>query len=277
MREEAAGMDGPHRTPTARTQGIALILFVVLNLLVSNVLTDYLPADATRFAVGMWSPAFLAILFCLFLRLPLKPTLGLGRATAPAWLLAVVFPVLAGLVTVVLGWITGRLTSSGAPLPAWSNALPTLVIWTAASLGEELGWRGYLHSGLQGMRHAPLAIGLVWAVWHYREVMADGGPAYALLVFTPAVVLISYFLSTLRELGGSIWPCALFHGVWNFLRMKVLFGNPAQGTTGLFSTGDSRLTDMEGLFGLAALALLSVPVLIGWYRRVRPAPGAAAE
>lgn len=111
-----------------------------------------------------------------------------------------------------------------------------MAIWVVSSLGEELGWRGYLHNHLRSARHAPLWIGLVWAAWHHSHLvqMAREHPVHV-VVFAMVVVETSYVLSWLIRSGGGILTTAFYHGLWNFLRMKVLFGNPSAGVAGLFN------------------------------------------
>ena len=60
--------------------------------------------------------------------------------------------------------------------------------------------------------------------------------------------------------------CGLFHGLWNFLRYKVLFGNPAHGTSGYFASTDIAWTDMEGFLGMFATLIVVMPVIYFWYK-----------
>lgn len=203
-------------------------------------------------------------------RRPIKRTLGFDRAKWSAYLLSLVFPLLIGLSTIAIGLALGYLS----PSPSWrfqlSNAIPTLLIWVIASLGEEIGWRGYLHSSMRGVRHAPLFIGMVWALWHFSQVISENGLLYTLTIFTPTVILISYVLSSLREYGNSILPCALYHGLWNFLRIKIFFSNPVENSIGMFTTSANQITDMEGLFGLISMLVLSLPIIWFWYKKLAP-------
>ncbi len=243
------------------------IAWILLNLVISNYLLDFLPANAGRFIIGMWSPALTAVVFLVAARHPVGAGLSLRVGFVRAYAIGAVVPVLVAGLTVGLGFVGGYLRFNDAYTFTPGSALPTLIVWVLASLGEELGWRGYLHSRLRQHKHAPLLIGLVWAAWHYRQSFSESGPVHTLLVFTPAVILTSFVLSDLVERGTSVWPCALYHGVWNFLRLKVLFGNPAAGTGGLFNSTAPHLTEMEGVFGLLALLGLSVPFIRSWYQR----------
>lgn len=246
-------------------------IFILVNLITSNFLVDLLPPNVFRFILSMWSPAIFAIIFSIVGGLPIKSTLGLTKSRWAAYFVSLGFPILIALSTVAIGIGLGYLTPSASWTIQISNAIPTLIIWVIASLGEELGWRGFLHTGMKRFPHAPLWIGLVWALWHFSQVIAESGMLHALAVFTPTVILLSYFLSSLREYGGGIWPGALFHGVWNFLRLKILFGDPAQDSIGLFTSNVPQLTDMEGVFGLISLLLFSIPIILYWYKKISPA------
>ena len=247
---------------------LRIVLFILVNLITSNFLVSLLPPNLFQFAVAMWSPAIFAVLFSIFFGDPLKDTLGLSKSKWSAYFLASLFPVLVGILTAVIGLLPGYLTLSETWTFKPFNAIPTLIIWVIAALGEELGWRGYLHTTMKGFQHAPLYIGLVWALWHFSQIISESGITYAAAVFTPTVILISYLLSTLREYGKSIWPCALYHGVWNFLRLKILFESSANNTAGMFSTRAYQITDMEGVFGFAALVVFSIPVILYWYKNI---------
>lgn len=254
-----------------------VILFILINLITSNFLVNLLPPNLFQFILAMWSPAIFAIIFAFTLNAPIKSTLGFHRSKWSTYLLSIGFPAIIGLSTTAIGLALGYLTRSTSWLFQPSNAIPTLIIWIIASLGEEIGWRGYLHTSMKGIRHAPLLIGVVWALWHFSQVITESGPLYTFAIFTPTVILISYVLSSLREYGGNIWTCALYHGIWNFLRIKVLFGNPAENSTGLFITSSYQTTDMEGLFGLISLVIFSIPVILYWYKKTSPSSHGDAQ
>jgi membrane protease YdiL (CAAX protease family) len=242
------------------------IAWILLNLLISNVLLELLPGNVGTFFLGMWSPALTAMLFLLAERQPFTQGLAMHVGQRRVYAIAALVPVIVAGGTVGLGLVTGYLGfSEGWRFPV-GGALGTFLVWIIASLGEELGWRGYLHRRLRHHKHAPLLIGLVWAAWHYRQVFGAAGPRYALFVFTPMVFLTSFVLSELVERGHSVWPCALYHGVWNFLRLKVLAGHPSRGAPEIFSSTAPQLTEMEGVFGLLVLAIISASFIRSWYR-----------
>lgn len=98
------------------------------------------------------------------------------------------------------------------------------------STGEELGWRGFLFPALRnrmtfGM--ASMVSGFIWAAWHYPAIALgnynNGGILwFSLVSFTLMVMGMTVVISWLREVSGSVWPCALFHAVNNFYIQQVL-------------------------------------------------------
>jgi len=100
-----------------------------------------------------------------------------------------------------------------------------------AALGEELGWRGYLHDRLRelGIGPAGIVIGVAWALWHaplvaagYNYMLPVGGScgssahgAVAVGAFTLALAGLGIVLEALREWSGSVYTTAIAHGTMN--------------------------------------------------------------
>ena len=91
----------------------------------------------------------------------------------------------------------------------------------AATLGEEVGWRGLLTPQLYkltGLTKASLITGLIWSVWHYPFAAVqlvyyrpDIPVWYGLLCFTATVTGLTFFFSWVRIRSQSIWPAVLLH------------------------------------------------------------------
>lgn len=98
--------------------------------------------------------------------------------------------------------------TGGLPLPDWKMiAVLSLTTFVAApilniipSLGEEIGWRGFLLPNLEPLGKIPAMIitGLIWALWH-----------------TPMILLLGFYY------GAQAWPGFLLHfilvlglGIW---------------------------------------------------------------
>jgi len=90
-----------------------------------------------------------------------------------------------------------------------------LVIGGFSTLGEELGWRGFLQGALLplGRVRAYLLLALMWEVWHFtshtkgtwHEVVSR------LAIIVPAVVVITFALGFLTERTGSVILATAVH------------------------------------------------------------------
>ncbi len=103
----------------------------------------------------------------------------------------------------------------------WGGAALFLLPVLAATLGEEVGWRGLLTPQLcrvTSPAKASLLTGLVWAAWHYplaavqvAYYRSDIPIWYALSCFTATVVGLSFLFTWLRIRSQSLWPVVLLH------------------------------------------------------------------
>jgi membrane protease YdiL (CAAX protease family) len=143
------------------------------------------------------------------------------------------------------------------------------------SLGEEIGWRGFLVPELSrwlGFRRAALASGLLWAAWHLPGVLTGAygaGPTplgYRLACFGMMVVSTGVVLAWLRMRSGSIWPAAVMHAAHNGI---------IQGYLGPLTTDTGPTAYVAGEFGAA---LLPFTVGLAWavWRRAGHRAGASA-
>ena len=168
-------------------------------------------------------------------------TLGLHRLGLKAWWIAVLAPVLLGVLATAVVWAT-PLAAFVMPDNAGSQILNffiQLVIFTLTfSLGEELGWRGYLLPQLLsiGWTRAMVLVGLVWAAWHMPLIFltplyhASGNRLIVVSLFVGTIVAASFFFGYLRLWTGSVWPASLAHtahnAAWANLAAFTLTSNP---------------------------------------------------
>ena len=114
-----------------------------------------------------------------------------------------------------------------------------LVVFTLSfSLGEELGWRGYLLPQLlsMGRRRALVLVGLVWVAWHMPLIFltplyhASGSRLVVVPLFVGTIVAASFFFGYLKVWTGSVWPASLAHtahnAAWAALAAFTLTSNP---------------------------------------------------
>jgi uncharacterized protein len=100
----------------------------------------------------------------------------------------------------------------------------------ASSLGEEIGWRGFLVPELFkniGFTGTAMISGVVWSCWHYPLLIwADynsGTPTwYGLTCFTVMVISIAFVFAWMRLKSGSVWTAALLHTSHNLYIQAIL-------------------------------------------------------
>ena len=132
---------------------------------------------------------------------------------------------------------------------------------TAAAIGEEMGWRGYMLTTLSpklGLYGAAVAIGIVWSLWHAPLILLAGFnyPHHpnleGLAAFTGFCVALSVACSVLRAKSGSILPPAFLHGNLNALGGIAL----------LTFVGDEIYTFPAGLLGIASVSIVATALAI---------------
>jgi membrane protease YdiL (CAAX protease family) len=198
----------------AKERGAMTWSWVALNLLVANFGIRLLPQNLWAFVVAMGFPALSAIVFLKLEGKPIREGLNMRRGTWVLYAAAIVVPLLVCAVTALLGWELGLYKRDHNAILRAGNLIPTLVFWIVAALGEELGWRGYLQNHLR-IKHAPLVIGSIWWAWHLGGM--NVATPYMYGVFLVDTIMISYLLAWMSK---SVWACGLFHGFWDFLRMR---------------------------------------------------------
>jgi membrane protease YdiL (CAAX protease family) len=170
----------------------------------------------------------------------------------------------------------GRPMPPPPPLPvALLMAVPVVLLAPVfnvlATIGEELGWRGYLWGRLapRGPRRAAVVIGVIWGVWH-APLIAMGynypeSPVLGPLLMVGMTTAFGVVLAWLRARSGSVWPAALGHGAIN----------AEAGAVAVFFSPASRLVGVPiGVVALLPAAALAALLLWRgkWAPAAPPAP-----
>lgn len=129
-----------------------------------------------------------------------------------------------------------------------------------ATLGEELGWRGWLHTHLPALAgqlwRRSLLIGVLWGVWHAPIVLQGHNypehPVIGVGMMVVFCVLLAPWFEFIRERTGSVLAASILHGSVN----------ASAGFAILFLRGGSDL--VVGMTGLAGFMVLGVANLILW-------------
>src|SRR5918995_6652138 len=153
--------------------------------------------------------------------------LGLHRLGLSVWWIAIGVIFLTSLVASAIVWATPLASlimpedGLGASLLPFLTAVVFMTL--TFSLGEELGWRGYLLPQLLsvGQTRALVLVGLIWAAWHMPLIFltplyhSAGNRLIVLPLFVGTLVAASFVFGYLRILTGSVWPASLGHSVHN--------------------------------------------------------------
>lgn len=267
---------------SAKRRVLFYVSLLIAFTLAANFLAKRLGNSPVASLAIMWSPALAAIVASIatrrsFKKIGWKPWpvkwLGIG------WLL----PMLYAFPAYGMVWLSGlgsaprprfieraRMVLNMPTQPEWLlilaafgfitivNLLPAMVL----SLGEEIGWRGYLVPELSewlGFRGAAITSGVIWAMWHLPGVLFGGygtagtPKAYQVACFVTMVITTAIALAWLRMKSGSIWPVAIMHATHNGV-IQAFFDA---------ITADTGHTPyFVGEFGIA---LLPFTFAIAWY------------
>jgi membrane protease YdiL (CAAX protease family) len=244
--------------------------------------------ESTLFPFVMWFPGAVAIVFCIVFKQSIR-TIGWGLRrwwyVFPAVFVPLAVSVAAMLLLSALGWATwnneiftfsgGTVTvarvrlmlgnhTQGIAFFALNFALSLIVQSSMGglfTLGEEVGWRGYLQEkmlGRFGLNRGLLLLGAIWGYWHLPIIMMGYNfpehPVLGAVLFMPVgTTLIGIFMGWIYLRSRSIWVPALAHGSANLTAM-LLFNGMSTSQPGLL-----RQFVWMAVWGVAAaLCLISL-------------------
>ncbi len=220
--------------------------------------------------------------------------LGLHRPGLRAWPVAVLVPLLVMAVAYAIIWGGGL---AWPVVPADIEGMPvaylpiiivvSLVTSTlTVSLGEELGWRGYLlpHLATLGRWRAALLSGLLHGLWHMPIMLLtslyhpEGERAVVVPLFLVALTIAGVFFAYLRFATDSVWPAALAHSAHNlFWALFSMFTSASSPLIVEYLAGDSGVLIAAG-YALASALLMARLIRRapqGQPLRAQPAEGGA--
>lgn len=184
-----------------------------------------------------------------------------------------------------LSLVMKQVQDAGQPAQPWAVMVVGLVLMAVLgviatvpqTLGEEIGWRGFLTPALMPLGKAPALVlsGIIWALWHSPLIFIGFNyPGYprpaAMGLMIVFCILLGTILSWTRAASTSVIPAAVAHAAVNALASEP-FKWTAVDTP---MPPDMGLTPPMGVSGLALLLLLSGVVLaLKW----APAPRRSAN
>jgi membrane protease YdiL (CAAX protease family) len=286
-----------------RTDRLAISVYLVCTFSLSSIFyfliirSGHVGGGAGAYAAAlMWCPGASALLTCSYLRRSLD-SLGWKWGKTRYQAVSYLIPLGYAIVTYGFVWLTGL---SGVPnkefvdgatkdfglgaMPAWASILLSFLFTAttgvitdcATTMGEEIGWRGFLVPELfkrHGFAGTAVISGLIWAVWHFPILLfadyhAPTPTWYYLPIFILTLPLISFVLTWMRLKSGSLWTGVILHASHNTF-MQTFF-QPL--------TIDTRWTRyVAGEFGVALLVVAALMAAYFWTRRGELMPTAVTD
>jgi len=228
-----------------------IILFLILLIVLSSIAYyAILKFNPTSIYVGalMISPALASFITLKIRKRPIS-SLPWNLKELKYLKLSYITPILYVSIAYALIWLFGfgNLINSEKILQ-WSNELgidssnQTIVMIVmifllltvgvvknlGSTLGEEIGWRGFLIFELRkvmSFKSVAIVSGLIWAVYHFPiiDLMYGGGDNLLLHLsaFTIMIIGVSVILAYYTFKSNSLWPAALYHSVHNIYIQKI--------------------------------------------------------
>ena len=214
----------------------------------------------------MWTPAAASVVARLWLNEGLGDVsfrVG-GRRGWKAIGLALVFPIILGLVAYGIAWATGLVQfdpkviklaagyvgETASPIAAFMiNIVVAATIVTIYSVrtaaGEEIGWRGYMLTRLidAGLPKPILVSGLIWGLWHVPLILGGVylvGPPLIASLARSWTTAFSFVFARLRLETGSVWPAITLHSAWNAI-IQTAFDPASHGAGAELWIGESGI------------------------------------
>jgi membrane protease YdiL (CAAX protease family) len=175
-----------------------------------------------QIGLAQWGPGVAALLMLVIFRKDGFKISFVTKETPPLrYLWAVLIP--AGVGLLVFG-IRSLIPMEPAAPPGIFEQLPLVLLWTPlGALGEEIGWRGYLHkkldTRLRGLVSSVL-VGLLWMPIHISFVSKGLLLVVFLALWFVSLSIVAYAL--VQDTGFSVLVATLFHLSINLINLLIV-------------------------------------------------------
>jgi membrane protease YdiL (CAAX protease family) len=185
--------------------------------------TGLLPPEI---GLAQWGPGLAGMLMLLIFRGDDHHITFINKATPVLrYVLAALIPPGVGLVVLALSTLA---VSKSADSGLAYNSLWLIILWAPiGALGEEIGWRGYLHKLLNSKMRglvSSLLVGLLWMPMHIH-FFSEG--ALFMLFFTLLTISFSIVIYALvQDTGFNVLLATLFHlsiNLTNLLFIDIIY------------------------------------------------------
>ncbi len=161
------------------------------------------------------------LMLVLFRKDNLKIRIVTKETPALRYFWAVLFPVGVGLVVYLL---TRLIPMAKTPLPEMYDQILLVLLWTPlGALGEEIGWRGYLHQKLNTRMRglfSSVIVGLMWLPIHLTFL--NQGPILIIFLTLWFISLSIVIYALVQDIGFNVLIATIFHTAINLINLLVL-------------------------------------------------------
>jgi uncharacterized protein len=187
----------------------------------------------------MFVPGLVALGFCYYRNK--KPLFLFNKSTLRTIGIAFFIPLAVSLIVIILATCFSLAKfglpnaaidfNNGSHFRAWRQFIFSGFPWLLATgifftLGEEIGWRGYLlpllRFRIENFYYRAIFLGIIWGLWHVPLYLNVGMPPLNIGIFLFNVCLISIIFTWLFEKEKSIWPTLIVHAMHNILLNSIL-------------------------------------------------------
>ena len=238
------------RKETWNTIFTFLVIVAILSSIFHYAIVKLYPS---RIYIGglMWCPAIATIITLKLKKRPIS-SLNWNWGNWKYIRLSYIIPALYVLITYILIWILGfGSIANKETILNWAKELglvgignlktiPIVIVAvvllgtievirsSATTLGEEIGWRGFLIWELRkvlSFTGVSIFSGLIWATWHWPIIVFYGSNiALELTTFYIVIVSMSFIMTYYTFKSISLWPAVIIHAVSNVFIQKILPG-----------------------------------------------------
>jgi membrane protease YdiL (CAAX protease family) len=174
-----------------------------------------------QIGLAQWGPGAAALLMLvIFRRDGFRITFFSKDTPMMRYVYAALIPASVGLIV----FLVRSLIPMESSVPEIYNQILLILIWTpVGALGEELGWRGYLHkklaTRLDGLVSSVL-VGILWMLIHVTFLTQ--GPVFLFFMALWFISLSIVVYALVQDTGFSVLLATIFHVAVNLINLLII-------------------------------------------------------
>lgn len=212
---------------------VFFLIFTFLSIIIQTLIINqesFINGSKVLGLILMWLPGIAAIITLLVYKKGLG-SIGWKIGAFKYYFISYILPILYFGIPLIICIVVCDIVFSEKQLSLNILLMLTIIPITniLGSLGEEIGWRGFLLPNLYrkfSFNKVSLIIGLIWAVWHFpliifTDLNAGSNVWLYLITFSIYTVSITYAYNWIWLKSKSIWAVSLLHGVNNSIALNI--------------------------------------------------------